>query len=125
VLSNIGSAQNISGDRREYKLTSLLSITPKIYKLKEADIDKRQLPQNYMIVRNFSKKTVTLWEFPDEFSKKEIEKMPLAGLPEKAEKTLQAKKTTAAEQILHSGVEQLQKLLEYSGNGSDKEIPKP
>lgn len=125
MLSNTGSAQNISSDRQEYKLTSLLNITPKIYRLKEADLDKRQLPQNYMIVRNFSEKTVTLWEFPNEFHKKEMKEMPVAEPPDKSKKSLQAEKTPAVAQVLHSGVEQLQKLLGYSGNGSDKEILKP
>lgn len=53
-----GSQQNI------YELPPIISVKAKVYQIKESELNKMQMPQNYMIVKTPSENKVYLWEFP-------------------------------------------------------------
>ncbi len=117
-----GFAQNAGSNQTIYTLSPILSVAPKIYVLNESDIRKHQLPQNYMIVKNPSKETVTLWEFPNEFPMNKANQMPATIPDDRSTKTVPEKQKTMHEQkpLVEPG--QMTDLLKSLGLGSGKEV---
>ncbi len=102
-----------------YALPPLLKAQPKIYILKESDLSRYQMPQNYMIVRNTKDKTVVLWEFPAEISKIEAPvPAPVAQGPlQKPEKTPQPaqEKPKISDEVSPSGLDKALETLSKAG----------
>jgi hypothetical protein len=117
----VGFTQNVDNNQTVYSLSPLISISPKIYILYESDLSKYQLPQNYMIVRNPSKNTVTLWEFPNEFTAGQAQQLPATTSVEQSKKTVQEKQRAVNEQKALTVSEQKAKILESFGVEPDKE----
>jgi hypothetical protein len=118
-----GFAQNAGNNNQAvYTLSPLLSVTPKIYVLNESDLRKYQLPQNYMMVKNPSKETVTLWEFPDEFPMNKTNQLPAAIPDDRSTRTVPDKQKATHEQKPLTEPGQMTDLLKSLGLGSGKEI---
>jgi hypothetical protein len=111
-----GFAQSADNNQTVYTLSPLLSVKAKIYVLDESDLSKYQLPQNYMIVRNPSKVTVTLWEFPNQFPADQSQQLPTAVPSKESTKISQEKQKSLAEPG------QMTKMLGSLGLGAGKEI---
>lgn len=122
IFPHNGFSQGTGKNQTIFTLSPLLSVTSKIYVLNESDLRKYQLPQNYMIVRNPAKETITLWEFPNEFPVDQAKPLPKDTPNNLSEKTIQEKPKTADEQRSLAEPGQMIKLLKSLGLGSGKEI---
>ena len=122
VIPCIGPAQSVDHNQTVYPLSPILSVTPKIYVLNESDLRKHQLPQNYMIVKNPLKNTITLWEFPNEFPAVQIQQSPAITSAPQSTKAVDEKQKSIGEQKSAPELAQMTKLLESLGFKSGKDF---
>ncbi|MCX5805688.1 MAG: hypothetical protein NT010_06420 [Proteobacteria bacterium] len=123
ILPYTGFTQSTGNNQTVYTLSPLVSISPKIYVLNGSDLKKYQLPKNYMLVKYPSKNTVTLWEFPNEFSSGQVENLPASLPAEQLTKNVQEKQKSADTQKIPALPEQKQSILGLLGPGAGKEVP--
>jgi hypothetical protein len=123
ILPHTGFTQNTGNNQTVYTLSPLVSVSPKIYVFNESDLKKYQLPKNYMLVKNPSKNTVTLWEFPNEFSAGQAQNLPASLPAEQLTKNIQEKQKSADTQKMPALPEQKQSILGLLGPGAGREVP--